>query len=208
MTRKSMLVWIVGIGFAASVGVACQSSSKRKAPPVAPKVENPAPVKATPAKAPAPKSPSKKSAGAKDSSGLEWVNDFGIIAGDYACDDKRMVEARPADADPSSVIWEVYDAARLARLGGDDAALFERFAKMFARKHKREWIREQYWSRLKKHIDKYTRSSADTAFVVCRTKTTGPEEKYFVKSFDGLKSNPPITVSREDGVFRIFFFTY
>jgi hypothetical protein len=197
------------IAFMGLMVLGCQSGSG-----VAPaKTSKPAVVEAK-AKVEAPvakerSAPTEKTAKApKADSGLAWSNDFSVIAGDYACDLKRIVDKRPPDADPAAVIYELYDAARLAKLGGDDEALFDRFAAVFARKHKREWIREQYWGRLKTHIAKYTRSSADSAFVVCRSKVSGVEEKFFIKSFDGLKSNPPITVAREDGVFRVVFFTY
>lgn len=210
MNHKYTLVWIALLGLAlmgctgkpdvahvVTPGPAAVEAQAKKAG--APEAMEPGAGAAVPGKAvPAP----------SKSSDLAWANDFGIVAGDYTCDEKRIVSQRPDKADSAWVIWEIYDAARLARLGGDDEALFQRFAGVFANKHKREWVREQYWSRAKMHVNKYTRSSADSAFVVCKTQTSGNEQKFFIRSFDSQKSNPPITVAREGGGFKVFFFSY
>lgn len=138
---------------------------------------------------------------------LQWQNDLSALGNDYACLLKEVV-TDPQGQDPRAVVWRAYDAARKAVVEGADGTHAEEFADQFTRAQKRGWILEQYWPRIKSHISKYTASSKDTTYVLCRVEERDGRWKGFVKSFSRDKSNPPITVEIEDGVPRISFFTY
>ena len=138
---------------------------------------------------------------------LLWENDLSVLGNDYECALKEVVSS-PQGQDPRAVIWRAYDAARKAVVEGADGPHADEFVDQFSHLQKRDWILEQYWPRIKTHISKYTSSSKDTTFVLCRIYERDGRWKGFVKSFSRDKSNPPITVEIEDGVPRISFFTY
>jgi len=138
---------------------------------------------------------------------LLWENDLTTLGSDYQCALKEVV-TDPTGQDPRAAIWRAYDAARKAVVAGVDNPYADEFVDQFSRLHKRGWILEQYWPRIKTHISKYTASSKDTTYVLCRVDNRDGRWKGFVKSFSVDKSNPPITVEIEDGVPRISFFTY
>ena len=165
----------------------------------APSAPSPSAVPSTPAGAPAPSA-------VRDAS-LLWENDRAALANDYECALKEVVTS-PDERDPRVAIWRAYDAARRAVVEGTDAPYAELFADQFTRSQSRPWILEQFWPRAKTHVAKYTASSKDTTFVLCRIDESDGRWKAFVKSFSRDKSNPPITVEIEDGTPRISFFTY
>jgi hypothetical protein len=173
-----------------------------KAPgPEAGALTTPAAPQAAPAPASLPPTPRPR-----DPS-LLWQNDPADIEADFACAQKEVVTA-PTGQDPRVAIWRAYDAARKAVVEGVDGPNAEAFADQFTRGQNRAWVLEQFWPRVKAHISKYTMSSKETSFVICRTEERDGRWKAFVKSFSRDKSNPPITVEIEDGVPRISFFTY
>jgi hypothetical protein len=153
----------------------------------------------------ASRSASKKaSAEARD---YLWENDHDDIAADYMCEEKRLVEDPDSD-DEVYPIWVAYEAAMKAAAKGKDGPHFDRFADQFHSKHKRDWIKEQYWPRIKKHVRAYTRNSEDASFIICKTTSRPEGNKFFVKSYDSKKSNPPIGISKEEGRYKMDFFSY
>jgi hypothetical protein len=150
--------------------------------------------------------PTAPPAAARDAS-LQWKNDLSTLAADYECGLKEVVST-PPELDPRMAVWRAYDAARHAVVEGNDGPWADIFVTLFTRMHRREWILEQYWPRLKVHVSKYTVSSRDSTYVLCRIEERDGRWKGFVKSFSRDKSNPPITVEMEDGVPRIAFFSY
>lgn len=136
-----------------------------------------------------------------------WENDHDDIAADYMCEEKRLVK-EPDSEDEVFPIWAAYEAATKAAVQGKDAPHFDRFAEQFHSKHKRAWIKEQYWPRIKQHVRAYTRNSEDASFIICKTSARPEGNKFFIKSYDSKKSNPPIGVSKEEGRYKMDFFSY
>lgn len=114
----------------------------------------------------------------------------------------------PAKDSAEWVLQEIYAAAAAT---GDDDANFQRFFAHFDEGVAEKWAREQYWPRIKQHVSKYLEgdATAGTIYTVCERRNEGSEmTKFFIRSSDQSKSNPPVTLQKKpDGKFRVVFFT-
>lgn len=130
---------------------------------------------------------------------------------DARCPANQTVSKAEANT-PEFVLLELITAANtVANAGGDEASNFQRFASHFPPETEVKWIRDQYWSRAKKFVNKYlVPDSEGVNFIICerRENKQNGELKLFIKSFDPQKSNPPVTVQKDDaGVWRVVFYT-
>lgn len=130
---------------------------------------------------------------------------------DARCPANQTVNKAEANT-PEFVLLELITAANEAgNAGGDEAANFQRFAAHFPPETEVKWIRDQYWSRAKKFVTKYlVPDSEGVTFRICerRENKQNGELKLFIQSFDPQKSNPPITVKKDDaGVWKVVFYT-
>jgi hypothetical protein len=115
----------------------------------------------------------------------------------------------PKEGTPDYVIHELLSAAAAS---GDDATNFKRFSAHFPPESEIKWIRDQYWTRAKKFVTKYLQQDASQGIVykICerRENKSNGEIKIFIQSLDPQKSNPPITVKKDDaGTWRVVFYT-
>ncbi len=115
----------------------------------------------------------------------------------------------PKENTPEWVIFELISAAAAS---GDDATNFKRFSAQFSPESEIKWIRDQYWPRAKKFVTKYLQQDVAQGVVykICerRPNNTSGELKVFIQSLDPQKSNPPITVKKDDaGVWKVVFYT-
>lgn len=126
---------------------------------------------------------------------------------DARCPANQTVSTAEANT-PEFVLLELLTAANS---DGDEAANFQRFASHFPPETEVKWIRDQYWSRAKKFVSKYlVPDSEGVTFRICerRENKQNGELKLFIQSFDPQKSNPPITVKKDDaGVWKVVFYT-
>jgi hypothetical protein len=114
-------------------------------------------------------------------------------------------------AEPNTPEFVLLELLTAASSDGDEAANFQRFASHFPPETEVKWIRDQYWSRAKKFVTKYlVPDSEGVTFRICerRENKQNGELKLFIQSFDPQKSNPPITVKKDDaGVWKVVFYT-
>jgi len=116
-----------------------------------------------------------------------------------------------SSAEPNTPEFVLLELLTAANSSGDEAANFQRFATHFPPETEVKWIRDQYWSRAKKFVSKYlVPDSEGVTFRICerRENKQNGELKLFIQSFDPQKSNPPITVKKDDaGVWKVVFYT-
>ena len=138
-----------------------------------------------------------------------WKNDLQEDL-DMECHDKVVIDSSDPKT-PEGVIHAVYAAALKGRMdAAADAAHFASFYSHFAAKHAKDWVKKQYWPRIKEHIPKYTKSDKDPSYLMCKKieKKDG-SVKIFVKSWFEKKSNPPIIlVPKKGGGWVIDVFSY
>jgi hypothetical protein len=126
---------------------------------------------------------------------------------DPRCDlSEKVVD--PAKDSPEWIIQEMFAAAAAK---GDDNANFQRFFAHFDETTAEKWARDQYWPRIKQHVSKYLEGDpgAGTVYTLCERRVESPDTtKFFIRSADPSKSNPPITLQKKaDGKFKVVFFT-
>ena len=111
----------------------------------------------------------------------------------------------PEAGSPEWVIAELYASASSKV---DDEASFARFYKQFGNSKDEQWVRTQYWPRTRQHVAKYIDEGGN--FKLCRRKDDGDSKvRFFVKSNDTSKSDPPITLEKnKDGVWSVSKFSY
>lgn len=119
------------------------------------------------------------------------------------CPVNRLVKETTAGT-AEAVLSGVYAAA----LQPDTPEAFNAFAIHFGKEHQRSWIKSQYWPRIRKHVGKYLTETDPPAFRICREERKSDGSiKFFIRSHDEAKSNPPITLRQDDGRWVIEFFT-
>lgn len=126
---------------------------------------------------------------------------------DPRCDLNETIQD-PEEGTPEYVIHQLYQAVTAS---GDDKANFEKFYSHFPEDKSRKWVRDQYFAHAKKHVSKYLQQDAGegVVFKICERRKQGEDKwKIFIQSLDPKKSNPPITVQKnEEGVWKVVFFT-
>jgi hypothetical protein len=180
----------------------------------APAPEAPAEKPAAPAPAPTePAAPAPAAAAADapqpaaSSSAVEpWSRDFDTLADDYRCVEKRVVR-RADPADKTYPIFKAYEAALMAITSGRQADYVDAFAEQFVASHKKSWVKGEYWHYALKMVAKYTKSEKDPSFVICRTEEREGSTRFYIKSWDPRKSDPPLTVVKEGEGYKIDFFS-
>jgi hypothetical protein len=114
------------------------------------------------------------------------------------CDANEVIQYPDSDA-PEWVVGELFGAALSAK---PEAKAFKRFAPLFAKVHRREWVREAYWTAARKHVRTYVTEDSDedeVVFTICRrVKETGNKLKLFIGSNDPQRSNIPITLAQDE----------
>lgn len=119
------------------------------------------------------------------------------------CKLNTLVSA-PADGTAEKVIATLYEAA----VAPDDEAAFQRFYAQFLPKHNEGWVREQYWPRIRQHVDKYLITRSPVSFYICRSMDVSGGIKLFIRSNDSKKSDPPITLARTSDGWKVDTFSY
>ena len=111
----------------------------------------------------------------------------------------------PEKGSPEWVIGELYASAADKN---DDDATFGRFYKQFGNSKDEKWVRTQYWPRARQHVAKYL--GADGSFQLCKRQEDGDSKvRFYVKSNDSSKSDPPITLEKgKDGAWTVSKFSY
>lgn len=117
-----------------------------------------------------------------------------------------------AEAEKNTPEWVILELLTAAAATGDEETNFRRFAANFPPETEVKWIRDQYWSRAKKFVTKYLQGDPAQGIVykICerRENKANGELKLFIQSLDPQKSNPPITVKKDDaGVWKVVFYT-
>jgi hypothetical protein len=120
------------------------------------------------------------------------------------CEANEVVEYPDSDS-PEWVVSELFAAALST---GPEANAFKRFAPLFAKVHRTEWVREAYWTAARKHVRTYVTEDSDedeVVFTVCRrVEETGNKLKLFIGSGDPQRSNIPITLApNEAGAWKV-----
>jgi hypothetical protein len=117
-----------------------------------------------------------------------------------------------AEAEQNTPEWVILELISAAAATGDENTNFQRFAAQFGPETEVKWIRDQYWSRAKKFVTKYLQKDVAQGVVykICerRENKQNGELKLFIQSLDPQKSNPPITLKKDDaGVWKVVFYT-
>lgn len=110
------------------------------------------------------------------------------------CSEDREVD----DPDPDSdeyLIWRLYELA----LGEDTEDAFQSFRKLFPEQRNTRELREMYWPRVRKNVDKFMIEPGSPAFRICRIMPTDEGKKYFIQTNDPRQHPPPITIGESDG---------
>lgn len=114
----------------------------------------------------------------------------------------------PKEGTPEYVIGQLLEAAAAP---GDENVNFKKFYSHFPPDQAEKWVRDQYFSRARKHVTKYLQQDAGSGIVykICeRRESSNGEIKFFIQSLDPNKSNPPITLKKDDaGVWKVVFYT-
>lgn len=114
----------------------------------------------------------------------------------------------PKEGTVEHVLFQLIEAASAT---GDDKAAFQKFYSHFPSDTEERWVRDQYFTRAKKFVDKYLQQdiSQGVAFKICERRDEGKDTvKVFIQSLDHNKSNPPITLKKDDaGVWKVIFYT-
>jgi hypothetical protein len=114
----------------------------------------------------------------------------------------------PKEGTPEFVIFKMLEAAAAS---GDEAKNFKQFYSYFPADKEEKWVRDQYWPRARKFVNKYLQQDAGSgiAFKICeRREEGGGELKIFIQSLDPQKSNPPIKLKKDDtGAWKVTFYT-
>ncbi len=117
-----------------------------------------------------------------------------------------------AEAEQNTPEWVILELMTAAASTGDEETNFQRFASHFPPETEMKWVRDQYWSRAKKFVTKYLQQDAAQGVVykICerRENKQNGELKLFIQSLDPQKSNPPITLKKDDaGIWKVVFYT-
>lgn len=114
----------------------------------------------------------------------------------------------PKEGTPEFVIFKMLEAAAAS---GDEATNFKQFYSYFPADKEEKWVRDQYWPRARKFVNKYLQQDAGSGIVfkICeRREEGGGELKIFIQSLDPQKSNPPIKLKKDDaGAWKVTFYT-
>jgi hypothetical protein len=126
------------------------------------------------------------------------------------CPEELKVTA-PEVGSPEAVIQDLYRALATPE---DTEAAFEAFYKHFDGMKPKNEVRAFYWTQGRKHVKKYLHEGEGISFTVCKREASGPKLKLFIKALDGVKTNPPITLEKnqqpeKDGEaqWKVDFFT-
>lgn len=117
------------------------------------------------------------------------------------CKESRVVENPPKGSEE----WVIYRLYELA-LGPNTPEALDELHTLFPGKRKRE-LKELYWPRLRKNVQKFMNEPGKAAYTICRTAKTDKGMKYFIKTSDPKQHPPPITIGDVDGENRIIFLT-
>lgn|GEM_PF-945963 len=126
---------------------------------------------------------------------------------DPRCDLNETI-VDPKEGTVDFVINQLLEAAAA---GGDEKANFQKFYSHFPADTEEKWVRDQYFSRARKFVNKYLQQDAGSGIVfkICERREQGNGEvKVFIQSLDPNKSNPPMTLKKNDaGVWKVVFYT-
>ena len=114
----------------------------------------------------------------------------------------------PKEGTVEYVISQLLEAAAAP---GDENVNFKKFYSYFPADKEEKWVRDQYFSRARKFLNKYLQQDAGAGIVfkICERREQGNGEvKVFIQSLDPNKSNPPITLQKdESGAWKVVFYT-
>ncbi len=110
------------------------------------------------------------------------------------CTEDREVDDPDRDSD-EYLIWRLYELA----LGEDTEEAFQSFRSLFPEQRNTRELREMYWPRLRKNVDKYMIEPGSPAFRICRIMPSDEGKKYFIQTNDPRQHPPPITIGESDG---------
>ncbi|TNF29015.1 MAG: hypothetical protein EP329_16730 [Deltaproteobacteria bacterium] len=125
---------------------------------------------------------------------------------DPRCELNEEVVDPKADT-PEWVIYQLLDAARTK---DDSEDAFQKFYAQFDESQAESWVRQQFWPRARKHVTKYLLGdpSQGVVYKICDRREDNGKIKIFIQSTDPTKSNPPITVKKDDGgKWKVVFYT-
>ncbi|HAN30296.1 MAG TPA: hypothetical protein DCQ06_01740 [Myxococcales bacterium] len=115
-------------------------------------------------------------------------------------------EVTPGDPEPGSdeeMLLQLYTYA----LAKDEKKAFEGFRKLFPDSANTRFIRDDYWVRTRRNIDKFMIEPGEPGFIICRKAKTDRGTKYYIKSNDPRQHPPPITIGEDDGERKIIGYT-
>ena len=126
---------------------------------------------------------------------------------DPRCDLNETV-VDPKEGTVEYVLSQLLEAAAAS---GDEKVNFQKFYSHFPADTEEKWVRDQYFSRARKFVNKYLQQDAGSGIVfkICERREQGNGEvKVFIQSLDPNKSNPPVTLKKDEaGVWKVIFYT-
>lgn len=142
----------------------------------------------------------------------------GLGLPDTSSDGKRIkldprckLDELVTDPKEGTVEYVIFKLIEAAAATGDDKAAFQKFYSHFPSDTEERWVRDQYFTRAQKFVDKYLQQdlSQGVAFKICERRDEGKDKvKVFIQSLDPNKSNPPITLQKDDaGAWKVIFYT-
>lgn len=115
-------------------------------------------------------------------------------------------EVDPDDVEKGSdeeLILKLYTQA----LAKDTPEAFKKFRALFPDSMNTRAVRENYWSRIRKNVNKFMNEPGEPGYTICRKIATDRGVKYYIKSNDRRQHPPPVEVGEVDGEKKILSFT-
>ena len=142
----------------------------------------------------------------------------GLGLPDTSSDGKRIkldprCELNETVMDPKegTIEFVLFQLLEAATAGGDEKVNFQKFYSHFSPDQEEKWVRDQFFSRARKFANKYLQQDVGSGIVfkICERREQGNGEvKVFIQSLDPNKSNPPITLKKDEaGVWKVIFYT-
>ena len=117
--------------------------------------------------------------------------------------DEEISEGDPEPGSDEEILLKLYTYA----LAKDEKKAFEGFRKLFPDSANTRFIRDDYWTRTRRNVDKFMTEPGEASFIICRKVKTDRGIKYYIKSNDPRQHPPPITIGEDDGERKIIGYT-
>lgn len=132
--------------------------------------------------------------GAEEPTASDTLSGKQILQKGGLCSEDREVDDPDPDTD-EFLIWRMYQLA----LAEDTEETFQSFRALFPEQRNTRELREMYWPRVRKNVDKFMLEPGSPAFRICRITPSDEGKKYFIQTNDPRQHPPPITIGESDG---------